>query len=273
MIATSSGGLVDKFLSVAFLDMMSHVCDVEQFESTQDGKCFITEKEVALIPDWFVDDMVDDMEAFDDTGGVPFVKKKIVHLIKIAKEERSIVLDLVNELLLKEIGDNCLILPFMCNKAGSEVVEFPERQQLIDAFLTDENEAEDEEDLEIIRQMNSKAEVMFDSFYTLMQEDDVVLWDYDFMFLSERGVPKGIYSLYYTVPDYDRVWHERPWKDVGEEVPDIVINVLDAVERQAQLHGGLNQMRAAIAMKAAKAMAEEITISEDVLGEILGNAE
>lgn len=246
MIRTEAGENVSKFVSEAFLDFMSHFCMIEHIDACKEnGECSITYRDAELISDDFIEEIIgNSITMFDSVGGELFVKKKIVQLVAIAKAKDEVTLDLVSELILYMIGANCMNV---CWEDGSGFLHyanepfcFPQREELISSFMSDTDE---EDRLEY----NEKVKTTFTSFQTIMDlnrfDDGYVFFDLDYSFLLDHGVAPGILLLYFTVSDYSREWHERPWKDIGEEVPDGVVLALNSVEKAAEPYGGLMAMR------------------------------
>lgn len=281
MIRTVTGGLVDKFLSASLLEMLSHQFDTDVISPCDDVKCEISEEEWQAVPEEFAIEAIDNaIDAFADVGDLVFVRKKIAHIVKLAKSETGFQLDLVSELVLSQMGVNSYKFDWIDDTGGfhdiDEVIDFPERDALIESVKVDELDDDD-------RQYNRHMASYFRSFFTLMSVgDDFVFWDLDFLFLLEDEIPEGMYKLYLTVPDYDREWYERPWRDIGEPTPEAVTVALDAVERKAKRFGNINKMRATLAMRALSEMTatENIlpepdpgTLDENAVSQIIGDAE
>lgn len=249
MIRTASHDipLVNKFFNEAFLNVMSHFCNIDAISPCDNdlGKCKVTEEEASSISNIFIDTtLYETFDAFSEVGGRPFIKKKVAQLVKIAKSKENITLDLVSELLLYYIGVNCYMLKWKdedgCYESADSRYEFKERRELLKAVLVDEDD-------KYAVEYNKKRKKAFRSFYHLMAADREeyvqIFWDIHFSFLMEDSVPEGILKLYTVTGDYDREWHIRPWVDIGEDVPEIVLDVLDFVEMNASVYGGLTPMR------------------------------
>ncbi len=246
MIRAEAGAAVSKFLSVSFLDLMSHFCDTDIIAPCSEAKCELREEEWNAIPEWFAEEMISfGLPTFDEVGGMPFIRKKIAQLVKIAKAEDEIQLDLVSELILFLIGINCGALAWKDDKGvehtPEEPIDYPDREALFESLGFDDEDLDDAEYIE-------EQKALFDSFYTLMRineyEDGYVFFDMDYESLLEDNIPDGIRMLYTAFGDYDKEWHKRPWTDIGEEVPPAVICELDGVEIDGINFGGLNGMRA-----------------------------
>ena len=239
MIRTVSGESVSRFLSASFIDLMSHFCDTEIITPCEGEKCVLTEAEWNAVPEELIENtMSSAVPAFEEAGGVPFIRKKIAQLIKIAKAENEIQLDLVSELILYLIGLNCITLSW----------------ELLEELRFDPEEFEDEEDFDV-QAANDETEAAFDSFWSLMrineEQGGYVFFDDDFTFLLDADdVAEGLHNLYKAVSDYDRKWHARPWTDIGEEVPPVVAYELDAVEVEGINFGGVSEMRSEYAKAA-----------------------
>ena len=251
MIRTVSGELVSKFLSESFVDFMSHFCDTDLMDPCAEAKCEITEAEWNAIPESFVEETLGEaLPAFEDVGGMTFVRKKIAQLIKIAKSGPEIQLDLVSELILYLIGMNCINLSWEDEDGvthyPAETFDFPERQQLLESMWLDPEEFEDDDDIDT-HEINEDITDAFDSFWSLMRinysEDGYVFYDDDYSFLLEDDVAEGIHKLYKTMGDYSKEWYLKPWTDIGEEVPPVVTYELDAVEVEGINFGGVQEMR------------------------------
>ena len=276
---------VDTLLSKLFLEAMSHQVDTSAIKPCRSAKCRVTKREWQAIPEPFVL-LTIDTDAFDAVGGMTFIRKKIAQLVKIAKAEESIQLDLVSELLLHELGKMAVMFDWK-DEDGTlhsfdEPVVWPGKQELVESLLIDEACEED-------RDINEDIRTTYESFYSLMLNgDEDVFWDFDFAFLAESDVVRGICRVYVTL-EYDREWHMRPWLDIGAPVPEIVVSVLDTVERHAQEYGGMEEMRQALTTAAQKAMydkeeegeisrdaverKESNMIPEDSISEIISDAE
>lgn len=248
MIRAAVGESVSRFVSEAFLDLMSHFCFTKIFAPCEDAKCEISDTELEAIPISFIDKAIGgDTEAFDDVGGETFIRKKIAQLIKIAKSEDEIQLDLVLEMLLYIIAMSGLLLSWKDEDGithwGSEPIDYPDREDLLIEIAS--GYAGDEID---VQEMTEQLELLFESLWSLISEDEsiseYVFFDDDFTFLLE-DVPDGLYSLYKAMGDYDRAWLEKPWTDIGEQVPPAVTVELDAVEVEAINFGGVREMHEA----------------------------
>ena len=259
MIRTVSGESVSRFLSASFLDLMSHFCDTEIITPCEGEECVLTEAEWNAVPEELIENtMSSAVPAFEEAGGIPFIRKKIAQLIKIAKAEKEIQLDLVSELILYLIGLNCITLSWEDADGQihypDETFDYPERQELLEELRLDPEEFEDEEDFDV-QAANDETEAAFDSFWSLMrineEQDGYVFFDDDFTFLLDADdVAEGLHNLYKAVSDYDRKWHARPWTDIGEEVPPVVAYELDAVEVEGINFGGVSEMRSEYAKAA-----------------------
>lgn len=283
MIRTPESGATEELLSKLFLETMSHQVDTTVIKPCKQAKCRVTKREWQAIPEDFVYATID-VCAFDEVGGVTFIRKKLAQLIKIAKSESSIQLDLVSELLLYELGQRALLFDWRDEDGNfhsfDEPVGWPGKQELVESLLIAEECEED-------REINEDTRTAFESFYSLMMDYDDVFWDLDFMLLS-GGIERGICQMYVTL-EYDREWHMRPWTDIGAPVPEIVVSVLDTVERHAEEYGGMEEMRQALTTAAQKAMydmeeegetsrdaverKENAMITEDSIAEIISDAE
>lgn len=248
MIRTAAGESASRFVSTAFLELMSHFCFTKIFSPCDDAECVITETEWEAIPASFIKKAIgDDAEAFDDVGGDVFLRKKVAQLIKIAKSENEIQLDLVLEMLLYIIAMSGLLLSWKdadgITHWGSEPIDYPERENLLIEIAS--GYTEDDIDMQ---EMTEQLEPLFESLWSLISEDkgisEYVFFDDDFTFLLE-DVPDGLYSLYKSMGDYDRAWLEKPWTDIGEQVPPAVTVELDAVEVEAINFGGVREMHEA----------------------------
>ena len=285
MIRTPESGATEELLSKLFLETMSHQVDTTVIKPCKSAKCRVTKKEWQAIPEDFVYATID-VSAFDEAGGMDFIRKKLAQLIKIAKAEESIQLDLVSELLLYQLGQRALLFDWRDEDGNfhsfDEPVVWPGKQELVESLLIDEECDED-------RYINEDIRTTYESFYSLMLNgDEDVFWDFDFVFLAEPDVVRGICRVYVTL-EYDREWHMRPWLDIGAPVPEIVVSVLDTVERHAQEYGGMEEMRQALTTAAQKAMydkeeegeisrdaverKEDTMIPEDSISEIISDAE
>lgn len=260
MIRTAGGEALTRFTNMAFLDLMSHFCDTASFAPCDEPKCEIVDDEWKAIPFVLLDNAIGgDMQAFDEVGSEFFVRKKIAHLIKIARSEKEIQLDLVSELLLYLIGMNAARLTWEDDEGnthwGDEPIFYPDRDELIDPIIEELKGEGDEVSPEYIEEISAK----FNSLHSLMFDDvvfDDVFFDDDFTFLLEEDVSSGIRALYLAHSDYDRAWHERPWTDIGEEVPMIVKYDLDDIESEAAEFGGLDEMRDTYIRENAKKMSK-----------------
>ena len=246
MIRAAAGESISRFVSTSFLELMSHFCFTKIFNPCDDAECEITETEWEAIPVSFINKAIgDDAEAFDDVGGETFLRKKIAQLIKIAKSENEIQLDLVLEMLLYIIAMSGLLLSWKDGNGithwGNEPIDYPDREELLIEITS--GYAEDEIDMQ---EMTEQLEPLFESLWSLISEDEgiseYVFFDDDFTFLIE-DVPDGLYSLYKAMGDYDRAWLEKPWTDIGEDVPPAVTVELDAVEIEAINFGGVREMQ------------------------------
>lgn len=264
--------LLGKFLSETFLDMMSHYCNIESMEPCDNkyGKCDISDAEWASVTDEFIHFTLGEiLHAFEDAGGTPFVKKKVVQLVKIARSQHAIQLDLVSELLLYMIGLNSDYLEWPTGDgyyaSPKSTYDFPVRDSLIKAECEDLSDVDDE-DAEWAREMEKEIRHAFNSFYDLMAADRKeiveIFWDVDFTFL-EDSVPKGIETLYRVSGDYDRKWHERPWIDINEEVPEAVTKALDSVEDRAKPYGSVEAMRFEMIRRFQKALEKDMSNLSD----------
>ena len=285
MIRTPEGGVVDTLLSRLFLEAISHQVDTSVIKPCKSAKCRVTKKEWQAIPEPFVL-LTIDTDAFDAVGGMTFIRKKIAQLVKIAKSEASIQLDLVAELLLYQLGQRAILFDWRDEDGGfhsfDEPIDWPGKQELVESLLIDEECEED-------RYINEDTRTEFESFYSLMMDYDDVFWDLDFMLLS-GGIERGICQMYVTL-EYDREWHMRPWLDIGAPVPEIVVSVLDTVERHATEYGGMEEMRQALIKAVHEQQREqydeeeegeisrdavkrkESPLTEDNISEIIGSAE
>lgn len=245
MIRAAAGQHVSRFVSTAFLDLVSHFCFTKIFTPTEDAKCEISDVEFEAIPVSFIDKAIGgDAEAFDDVGGETFIRKKIAQLIKIAKSENEIQLDLVLEMILYIIGMDALLLSWKDGVGvthwGNEPIDYQDREDLLKEIAS----GYDEDDIDI-QAITKQIEPLFGSLGTLISEDEGisedVFFDDDFTFLLE-DVPDGLYTLYKGMGDYDRAWLEKPWTDIGEDIPPAVTVELDAVEVEAINFGGVREM-------------------------------
>lgn len=287
MIRTAEGGAVDTLLSRLFLEAMSHQVDTTVIKPCKQARCRVTKREWQAIPEPFVL-LTIDIDAFDKVGGMDFIRKKLAQLVKIAKAEESIQLDLVSELLLHELGKMAVMFDWK-DEDGTlhsfdEPVDWLGKQELVKSLLIDEACEEN-------RDINEDIRTEFESFYSLMLNgDEDVFWDFDFAFLAEPDVVRGICRVYVTL-EYDREWHMRPWTDIGTPVPEIVVSVLDTVERHAEQYGGMEEMRQALTKavheqrreqydkeeegetRDAVERKENAMITEDNIAEIISDAE
>ena len=248
MIRVAAGESVSRFVSTAFLELMSHFCFTKVFRPCKEAKCEISDVEFEAIPVSFLDKAIGgDIEAFDDVGGETFLRKKIAQLIKIAKSENEIQLDLVLEMILYIIGMDALLLSWKDGDGithwGNEPIDYPDREDLLREIASRYDGREID-----MQEMTEQLELLFESLWSLISEDEgiseYVFFDDDFTFLLE-DVPDGLYSLYKAMGDYDRAWLEKPWTDIGEEVPPAVTVELDAVEIEAINFGGVREMHEA----------------------------
>jgi len=248
MIRAAVGESVSRFVSAAFLDLMSHFCFIKIFAPCEEAKCEISDTELEAIPISFINKAIGgDTEAFDDVGGETFIRKKIAQLIKIAKSENEIQLDLVLEMILYIIGMDALLLSWKDGDGithwGNEPIDYQDREDLLREIAF--GYAEDDIGIQAIIE---QIDPLFGSLGTLISEDEsiseYVFFDDDFTFLLE-DVPDGLYTIYKGMGDYDRTWLEKPWTDIGEDIPPAVTVELDAVEVEAINFGGVREMHEA----------------------------
>lgn len=129
---------------------MSHYSDLDMIApcDNKDGICNITEAEINAVSDTFLyATMPDAFDAFEDVGDIPFIKKKIVQLIKIAKSEEEIQLDLVSELLLYLIGEHCPRNVWDIHTkafASTSHFDYPGKEEFVKKLIGDANSSCDE---------------------------------------------------------------------------------------------------------------------------------
>lgn len=262
MIRTAEGGLTTRFFNAAFLDFMSHHCDVEAIPPcAKEGDVYeVNEELMKSVPEAFVKKiMKGEMHAFTKVGRLPFVRKKFVQLIAIAKSDEEIQLDLVSELILWLIGTIAFRLRWKDENGHwngpNKRISFPERDVLRKEFMRNHLwvSKTDPDYEEILKETEASFENTYCSFVSLMRADSKetigIFWDIDFTFLHDVDVPSGICTLYTVCSDYDRTWHERPWVEIGEPVPIAVSFALDQVEAKASRFGGIEAMRSFAVLK------------------------
>ena len=258
MIRTAAGGLTTKFFNTAFLEYMSHFCDIEAIPPCAgNGEVYIvSEDALAAVTDSFIKKVMrGEMHLFTNVGRMPFVKKKFVQLIAIAKSEDEIQLDLVSELIVWLIASISSHIRWKddnnhCHSPCSlgYRVDFPEKEALIKSYVDQRvYVAKDDPQYDAaVDELTKEFSEHFRNFVTLMKADSEeiigIFWDIHFSFLHDTDVVEGVRRLY-TVADYDRKWHIRPWVEIGEPVPAAILFVLDEIDFVAARYGGIDEMR------------------------------
>ena len=235
MIKNEYKDSIGELMNGLFLSWMSLFIDIDKIEPCETAECRITDEEVELIPDAFMMlSFTYEIETLLQAGDPKFIKKKVVQLIKIAKSDNIIPLDLYSELLFMLIATNCSRL-FRFDECKNVKIEtpFPGKEKLLEEIAEEDYEEWEE------------ASRTFPTFIEKVIYSNKILLRLDSSFFLEHGVFGGIFALYLVTGNYDREFHMRPWTDIGEEVPAPVYKAFDAVEERAEGFGGLDEMRAA----------------------------
>lgn len=142
-----------------------------------------------------------------------FVSRKFIQLVKLVKAEQEYVLDLFGEMLLMQIAEASLPDKEKCLEEWKQF-----------AKMYAENCIEDDEDIEIGKEIYESALIAGQSLWNMYCEDmnyehGFLLWDTDFLFLVDNGLLEGLLILAGPVLGYSSKDHYQIFTSVGYNVP------------------------------------------------------